>query len=442
MSPIHPTDTLLGGRYALVRRIARGGMATVFEAWDHCLQRTVAIKILHPSYAIDPAVCARFLNEAYMTATLNHRNVIAIYDYGSEGRHHYIVMEYLPGGTIKDDLDQSGAFPISVALDLAIQIAEGLAEAHRHGIVHGDVKPANILLTEDECPKLADFGVSRQLHLTLTTAPGLCFGTPDYVAPEVITTQKALPASDVYALGVTLYELITGFPPFRGDTTEDLIVQHLMVEPIPPSRYVPNLPKKLDQLMLRMLAKDPTQRYPDAATLAIELRRVHSKRRTQPTKCAMLVALNLILFVILLGWLLMQSPTLRTVRPNGSRSDNPRPSPVAGFRATLEPVACPQSEDPDYGLPGSNHTWEVVCLRRGGELVDLYDRTRRMCLWPGDQIAYQRSHEIWFVDGQAWYRIRLERLAADSSRPAACAVEGSEGWVLSTLRTLPLALHP
>ncbi|NCC32690.1 MAG: serine/threonine protein kinase [Chloroflexia bacterium] len=391
MSPIHPTDTLLGGRYALVRPIARGGMATVFKAWDHCLQRTVAIKILHPTYATDSAACAHFLNEAYMTATLNHRNVIAIYDYGAEGRHHYIVMEYLPGGTIKDDLDQSGAFPVPVALDLAIQIADGLAEAHHHGIVHGDVKPANILLTEDGCAKVADFGVSRQLHLTMTTAPGLCFGTPDYVAPEVIKTQKAIPASDVYALGVTLYELLTGYTPFTGETTEELIGEHLMVEPIPVSRYVPDLPKKLDQLILRMLAKDPTQRYPDAATLAVELRHVHRKRRTHPTKCAMLVTLNLILFVILLGWLFIQSPTLRTVRPNGLRSDHSRPSPVAGFRATLEPVACPQSEDPDYGLPGSNHS----------------------------------SHEIWFVDSQAWYRIRIERLATDSSRSPTSTIRGA-----------------
>jgi len=245
-------------------------MAIVYAARDDRLSRTVAIKILADNLADHNEIRARFLRESRIAASLSHPNIVEVYDSGEDGRP-FIVMEHVRGSTLAGELQRRGAFPPSEAAAFAAQAAAGLAYAHAAGIVHRDVKPENLLLGSDGTLKITDFGIAHAVEGTRLTTTGALLGTAAYLAPEQATGQGVSPATDVYALGAVLYELLTGRPPFNGTTLTDLIAMKLAQPPPAPSEQQPTVPTALDTLTERCLATDPHDR-PSAAEVRDVLR--------------------------------------------------------------------------------------------------------------------------------------------------------------------------
>jgi serine/threonine-protein kinase len=267
-------DQLLGGRYRLMREIARGGMASVWQAEDTLLDRLVAVKLLHPQFADDPEFLERFRREARAAARLSHPNVVPIYDVGDnvDSRTPYIVMELVEGGNLKDRIRRAAPLPDSEIRDIGSTLAATLDYAHRKGLIHRDVKPQNVLLGEDGRPRLTDFGIAQAIASSGLTRTGAVMGSVHYIAPELVRGQKALPQSDVYSLGVVLYEMATGRVPFQADT--DLAVALAHVEETPPAPRALNarLAPDIERTILRALAKSPEQRFLSGADLASALR--------------------------------------------------------------------------------------------------------------------------------------------------------------------------
>jgi serine/threonine-protein kinase len=255
-------------RYELVERIGEGGMAVVWRAVDRRLARTVAIKVIAPELAGEPHFLARFTAEARSVARISHPHVVSVLDFGQDEGRPYLVMEYVSGGALSDCAD---AMLPSRAVEIVVHAARGAGAAHDHGIVHRDIKPANILLTEDGRAKLADFGIASTRVAAAVTASGVALGSPHYISPEQASGRRATPASDVYALGVVLYELITGRRPFEADNPVAVAMAHVERAPEPPSAVVADLDPELETLVLRCLAKDPDARFADGHALAIAL---------------------------------------------------------------------------------------------------------------------------------------------------------------------------
>ncbi len=254
--------------------VGMGGMATVYRARDLYLDRLVAVKILREPYASDGAFRQRFLDEARAAARLDHPNVVRIYDVGIDGRRPYIVLELVEGEDLRALIDRMRPVPIPLALNLTQQICAGVGQAHRLGLVHCDLKPQNILITRAGQVKVADFGIARAIQngSAASSAPeNVVWGSPHYIAPERVAGQPPLPASDVYSIGVMLYEMLTGVPPFHAENIEALLRSHLEEPPQPPSSVNPRIPPQLDWLVLRTLAKDPASRYRDAEQLGLAL---------------------------------------------------------------------------------------------------------------------------------------------------------------------------
>jgi len=274
------TDRVLVGRYRTTRLIARGGMAEVWEAYDDVLARPVAVKILHPHLAVDDAFVTRFRLEAQAAARLAHPGIVATFDTGTDGDLAFIVMELVPGHTLRDAVEKNGTLPPSVAVPIAAEIADALDHAHREGLIHRDVKPANILLVEQEggttAPllrvKVADFGIAKlqpgaNATVANLTQTGAVVGTARYLAPEQVQGRPPDARSDVYALGVVLYEMLCGKPPFAAETELGTALLHVR-EPPPALRCQgPPIPASLEAIVMRALAKDPDDRFPSAAAL-------------------------------------------------------------------------------------------------------------------------------------------------------------------------------
>ncbi len=255
-------ETVLNGRYRLVAQQGSGGMAVIYKAIDQALGRTVAVKILRPSLTNDPAFLARFRNEARSVANLAHPNIVTVHDVGSDGPTHYIVMEFVEGTDLKRIIKTDGALPIARALNLAIQICGGIGFAHRAGLVHADVKPQNILVTKDDVVKVTDFGIAQALS---DTQPGekqqVVWGSPHYFAPEQARGEKPTPASDVYSIGIVLFEMVTGRLPYTGANQQELALAHIRDRIPMVTEFNPNVPESLARIVYKTMSKEPASRY-------------------------------------------------------------------------------------------------------------------------------------------------------------------------------------
>ena len=265
--------TLFDGRYQVLRKLGAGGMANVYLAEDQELGRRVAIKILNERHANDEQFVERFRREAKNAAALSHPNIVSIYDRGEAEGTYYIAMEYLEGRSLKELIVSRGPAPINVAVEYARQILSALRFAHLKGIVHRDIKPHNVLVAGDGRVKVTDFGIARAGASQMTEA-GSIVGTAQYLSPEQARGASVDQRSDVYSLGIVLYELLTGAVPFNGDTPVEIAMKHLSQPPEPPSVKRPEIPRELDLVVMRALAKDPDDRYQSAEEMEADLERV------------------------------------------------------------------------------------------------------------------------------------------------------------------------
>ncbi len=256
-------ERVLDQRYRIVEPIGVGGSSQVYLARDESLQRDVAVKVLDPQAAGDATLRKLFVREAQALAKISHPNVVAVYDVGEVDGLPYIVMEHLPGRSLKQRIDTEGPLAVGEAVRLASEIANGLAFAHSRGMVHADLKPSNVLLDDQDRAKIADFGIARLPQEDATTPQ--VFATAMYVAPERVEGKQVTPLSDVYGLGLVLYEMLVGKPPFTSADPRVLLRDHVVRQPVPPSHLRPSLPRELDTVVMRCLAKDPALRYARAS---------------------------------------------------------------------------------------------------------------------------------------------------------------------------------
>jgi serine/threonine-protein kinase len=276
-------DVVLGGRYRLREELASGGMGTVWAAEDETLGRRVAVKILNEGLADDPRFIERFRREARAAAGLSHPNLAGVFDYGDEGSRPYIVMELVDGETLADRLARSGPLAPAEAAEIAAHVADALAEAHAGGVIHRDIKPANVMLSARGPVKVMDFGIASSSMSTNLTATGTVVGTARYLSPEQARGERATPASDLYALGILLYEMLTGAAPFDLESPVATAMAHVG-QPARPVREVrADIPPDLAALVDQCLEKDPSQRPPSAEGLAADLRAAPAPAEAEPT---------------------------------------------------------------------------------------------------------------------------------------------------------------
>ena len=254
------TDKTRLGKYEILEELGRGGFGVVYKARDAVLDRVVAVKVLHPNLVNDLSFVSRFRNEARLAAQLDHPNIVPVYDFGESEGLYYIVMAYMPGGSLKELLQKEGALPEEKALAILNQVADGLSYAHRKGIIHRDLKPGNILFDEEGAARISDLGFAKLLHSdsssSLTMSGGLV-GTPAYMAPEIWEGLPASPASDIYSLGCILYEILTGKVLFEGDNTAEVITKHVIHGP----KFSAELPEEWKAFLSRCVEKDPEVRF-------------------------------------------------------------------------------------------------------------------------------------------------------------------------------------
>ncbi len=377
--------TVIAGRYRIETPLGSGGMAMTYLARDLVLDRPVAVKVLRltDSQATD---LARFEREARAAAAVSHPNVVQVFDAGQDGDLRYIVMERVDGGDLAHLIRERAPLPLEEAVRITADILRGLAAIHQAGIVHRDVKPANVLIDRQGRAKLTDFGIARRSDDPTLTGPVELLGTAAYVAPERVRGEPATPASDLYAVGVILYELLTGHVPFPGQTPEELLAQHLHAAPVPPRRWRRDIPPALEQVVLRALAKDPGARYRSAEAMLAALqtagqypRRTPVLRRSAavPTKSGAelgrprllalaggATALSLAVAAVLavLAWAQLgggepgptrvPSPVAQPTQPTGTATVPPTPPATATRVPTVtpEPTPTPQPTPPPVAV--------------------------------------------------------------------------------------------
>jgi eukaryotic-like serine/threonine-protein kinase len=276
--------TVLAGCFELQEVIGGGGMAIVYRAWDRAHRRPCAVKVLADVLSRDEQFRLRFRQEAQAARGLTHPHIVAVHDCGESGLYHYIVMEYVARGTLRELLKREGALQEATAARIAAEVADALAYAHARGVIHRDIKPQNILLTEDGTAKVADFGIARTLDTTNLTSTGFVMGSVQYLSPEQARGDPAGPGSDLYALGVVLFEMLAARVPFDGDSAVGIALKHLGELPPDLRRIRPDISDSMAAVVTRLLAKSDGDRYPNAAALAADLRRIASAGPRYPVQ--------------------------------------------------------------------------------------------------------------------------------------------------------------
>lgn len=278
-------ETILNGRYRLTAQQGSGGMAVIYKATDQALGRTVAVKILRPSLTTDPTFIARFQNEARSIANLAHPNIVTVHDVGSDGPTHYIVMEFVEGDDLKKVIRTYGALSVERALNLAVGICAGIGFAHRARIVHADIKPQNILLTSNDDVKITDFGIAQALSDTQPAQrQSVVWGSPHYFAPEQARGEKPTAASDVYSIGIVMFEMLTGRLPYVGTNQQELAMAHIRDRIPTVTEFNPSVPETLSRIIFKAMSKEPGDRFRMADQLGNILRdyRDQGRQNTLP----------------------------------------------------------------------------------------------------------------------------------------------------------------
>ncbi len=265
---------LLGGRYEIIEKIGGGGMALVYKARCRLLDRYVAIKVLREEFTSDEEFIRKFRRESQAAAKLSHPNIVSIYDVGVEGDIYYIVMEYIKGKTLKEVIREKGKLSFEETVDYSIQIAEALAHAHANHIVHRDIKPHNIMITEDGRVKVTDFGIARAATSSTVTNTNNVLGSVHYFSPEQAKGGYTDEKSDIYSLGIVMYEMITGRVPFEGESPISVALKHVQEEIVPPSHIDPTINKNLEKIIMKCVRKDQVERYKSANELLVDLKRI------------------------------------------------------------------------------------------------------------------------------------------------------------------------
>jgi eukaryotic-like serine/threonine-protein kinase len=386
-------DQVFDGRYLVVRKLGTGGMANVYLAEDQELGRSVAIKMPDDRHSQDEQFVERFRREAKNAAGLSHPNIVSIYDRGEAEGTYYIAMEYLEGRTLKELLVARGPTPLAVAIDYSRQILAALGFAHRHGIVHRDIKPHNVVVAPDGRLKVTDFGIARA-GASQMTETGSIIGTAQYLSPEQAKGAPVTPASDLYSVGIALYEMLTGSVPFTGDTPLEIAMKHLSATPEPPSERRREVPHELDSIVLRALAKDPADRYQSAEAMDADLARAARGQAVSPET---------------------EEAATQVLRGVGAATLASAPTQVVP-RATTAPPVTP----PPYGPPTGFYEYEEPVRRRSfwpwllalvlaaaAVVAGWYVYTKIQ-----DQLAQNQPVAVPLVEGQ------VERLAVDNIESA------------------------
>ena len=262
---------VIGNRYEIINRIGNGGMATVYKAKDLTLNRFVAVKVLREEFTTDVEFIKRFNIEAQSAASLAHPNIVSIFDVGQEDNIYYIVMELIQGKTLKQIIAESGILPWKWSVNIAIQIASALEAAHKNNIVHRDIKPHNIIITEDGVAKVTDFGIAKAVSNSTITAFGTTIGSVHYFSPEHARGGYTDAKSDLYSLGIVMYEMLTGRVPFDADTPVSIALKHMQEKPVEPIKLNPSIPLAVNQIIMKAMRKDPNERYQSATEMLRDL---------------------------------------------------------------------------------------------------------------------------------------------------------------------------
>lgn len=353
--------TVLNHKYRILELIGSGGMAYVYKALNMGNRRLVAIKMLKEEFKDDAEFLRRFSREATAVLNLSHENIVRAYDVGTHNGLPYIVMEYVEGHTLKDLIESNGALPVRTAIGITCQILDALQAAHHHGIIHRDVKPQNVIVTAKGKAKLADFGIAREAKASTVTFSGnKVLGSAHYISPEQAKGTLATETSDLYSVGVALYEMLTGTVPFTAESTVTVALMHIQQEPVAPIDRVPSLPLALNDIVLRALSKEPSDRYEDARAMRVDLVRSLSnpngtfakepkdaaaKKQHKPVSVYLLMTLCIfipILCIVVGGVFYLSSCGTKT-DPPASDSIVPFFSPVVSAEPTPQPTEVPKN---------------------------------------------------------------------------------------------------